>query len=297
MAILSFATISSYSQQANQLKQDQLPELMIPFRLGRSNIDLNRIEGYTSLDGGSVVNDCFSRERAESLSEYFIANYSDYVESEKRIEKYPVRDNLNTERVAGEEIKMQQEVLEWKKKSLFAIKTNLLLDAVSALNVEVEIPLGIRWSVAAEYIFPWWLWEKKQIAFELFNLNIEGRLWLDYRAYEEKLIGWYMGAYAGGGYFDFEWKDKGYQGEFFIATGLSAGYAHPIGKRGNWRMEYGLGVGILHTNYREYVPKFGSDGEWHLIRKNDGQRIWLGPTKAKVSLVWMINGKKRGGAR
>ena len=190
-----------------------------------------------------------------------------------------------------------QQVLDWDNTPLFALKTNLLFDAVSALNIEVEIPFGNRWSVSTEYVFPWWLWENRQIAFEMLNFNVEGRLWIGYRAYKKELTGWYMGLYAGGGYFDFEWKDKGYQGEFFIATGLSAGYAHTIGQRGNWRMEYGLGVGIIHINYREYAPRFGSDGEWHLIRQSDGQHFWLGPTKAKVSLVWMINAKNRGGAR
>jgi len=196
-----------------------------------------------------------------------------------------------------QQAKQTQQVLDWDNTPLFALKTNLLFDAVSALNIEVEIPFGNRWSVSTEYIFPWWLWENRQIAFEMLNFNIEGRLWIGYRAYKKELTGWYMGLYAGGGYFDFEWKDKGYQGEFFIATGLSAGYAHTIGQSGNWRMEYGLGVGIIHINYREYAPRFGSDGEWHLIRQSDGQHFWLGPTKAKVSLVWMINAKNRGGAR
>ena len=41
-------------------------------------------------------------------------------------------------------------------KPLFAIKTNLLYDALSAVNLEIEVPVGKRWSVAAEGIFPWW---------------------------------------------------------------------------------------------------------------------------------------------
>ena len=186
-----------------------------------------------------------------------------------------------------------------ERKPLFAVKTNLLFDAVSALNVEVEIPIGKRWSIAGEYIFPWWLWEEKQIAFEMLSANIEGRYWLGNRSVKKELTGWYMGLHAGGGYFDLEWKDKGYQGEFFIATGLSTGYAHTISKNSNWRMEYGLGVGYIQTKYREYVPKFGIDDEWHLIRQKDGKHTWFGPTKAKVSLVWMINNgyKNRGGAK
>jgi hypothetical protein len=96
--------------------------------------------------------------------------------------------------------------------------------------------------------------------------------------------------HAGGGYYDFENGKKGYQGEFFT-TGLSGGYAHTISKNGNWRLEYSLSLGYLHTQYREYNPKFGVDDRWHLIRQKSGETSWVGPVKAKISLVWMINRK------
>ena len=28
---------------------------------------------------------------------------------------------------------------------------------------------------------------------------------------------------------------------------------------------------------------------WHLIKQGNGTSNWIGPTRAKVSLVWMIN--------
>ena len=188
---------------------------------------------------------------------------------------------------------------ELERKPLFALKTNLLFDVASVLNVEVEIPLGKRWSIAGEYIFPWWLNEDKQRALQMLSGNLELRYWFGNRAERPVMTGWYGGLYGGGGYFDLEWETKGYQGEFFIAAGVSAGYAHTISKNGNWRMEYGLGLGYMQTKYREYVPKFGLDDEWHLIRQRDGVHKWFGPTKAKVSLVWMINHgyKKKGGAK
>lgn len=172
-------------------------------------------------------------------------------------------------------------------KPLFALKTNLLLDAASALNLEVEVPIGERWSVAGEWIFPWWLWEKKQYAFEVLNGNIEGRYWWGDRTRHDRMTGWFTGVYAGAGYYDVEWKTKGYQGEFFSA-GITGGYAHKIGR--NLRMEYSLGIGYLTNKYREYVPQqCGVDGEWHLIKQGNGTSNWIGPTRAKVSLVWMIN--------
>ena len=207
------------------------------------------------------------------------------IDTTKNTNKEPlVADSAYIEKIVEKEVELE-------RKPLFAVKTNMLYDVVSALNVELEVLIGKRWSIAGEYIFPWWLWEEKQIAFEMLNANIEGRYWFGDRANKKALTGWNMGLYAGGGYFDFEWKDKGYQGEFFIATGLSTSYTHTISKNGNWRMEYGLGLGIIQTNYHKYVPKRGIDNEWHLIRQSEGKHTWIGPSKAKISLVWIINNR------
>lgn len=174
-----------------------------------------------------------------------------------------------------------------ERRPLFALKTNLLYDIGSALNLELEIPIGRRWSVAGEWIFPWWLWEKKQYALEILNGNVEGRYWWGDRTRFEPLTGWFTGVYVGGGYYDVEWKTKGYQGEF-VSAGLTGGFAHRISK--NWRMEYSLGVGYLASKYREYTPEnICGDDQWHLIRRKSGHVNWVGPTRVKVSLVWMIH--------
>lgn len=185
--------------------------------------------------------------------------------------------------------------IEYVYKPLLAIKTNLLFDLASLINIEVEVPIGNRWSVAGEWIFPWWLWEKKQHCLELMNGNVEGRYWLGNRQKHAKLTGWFGGFYAGGGYYDLEWEKKGYQGEFFIATGLSTGYSHSIGK--NLRLEYSLGIGYMETKYREYEAVKKNDDEWHLMRRTSGRYTWIGPTKARISLVWILNSKhkKEGG--
>lgn len=180
-------------------------------------------------------------------------------------------------------------------KPLLAVKTNLLFDAASALNVEVEVPIGERWSVAGEWIFPWWLWERKQVCLQVLSGNLEGRYWWGERRQQKRLTGWFSGFYMGGGLYDLEWKTKGYQGEFFIAAGLSAGYAHTLNKSGSLRMEYALGIGYMQTKYREYIPQNGGE---RLLWQRDGRYSWFGPTRAKVSLVWMIDYKnKKGGAR
>lgn len=173
---------------------------------------------------------------------------------------------------------------------LFALKTNLLYDLLSGFNVEIEVPVGKHFSLAGEWMFPWWLWEKKQYALEILNGNLELRYWWGNRTRDDLLTGWYMGIYGGAGLYDVEWKSKGYQGEFIIPFGLTGGFAHKISR--NWRLEYSLGVGYLTNKYRKYIPqKCGYDDEWHLIKQKSGKSTWVGLTRIKVSLVWMINQK------
>ncbi|MEG0518280.1 MAG: DUF3575 domain-containing protein [Bacteroidales bacterium] len=183
---------------------------------------------------------------------------------------------------------------------LLALKTNLLYDAVTALNVELEVPIKKRWSVAIEIVFPWWKSKSSSLTMQLLTGNVEGKYWFGNRANREVLTGWNAGVYAGGGMFDLQpFNKKGIQGEFFIAAGLSAGYAHKITK--HLRMEYSLGLGYMQTNYKEYEltrnTEFGDIKVWKYPWATSRNR-WFGPTKAKVSFVWLINAKcKKGGKR
>ncbi len=197
----------------------------------------------------------------------------------------------------------------WEREvPLFALKTNLLFDAATMINVELEIPIGDRWSIAGEWIFPWWTtcggknnaWssskDNPRNTLEVLNGNIEAKYWLGDRSNYDVMTGWNVGLYAGGGLYDLELNAKGYQGEFFLAAGLSAGYAHTINKRGNLRMEYSFGIGYLQTKYRKYEEHWGINDKWHTMREYSGSYSWFGPTRARVSLVWLLTTKKKGGS-
>ena len=174
------------------------------------------------------------------------------------------------------------------QKPLFALKTNLLFDLATVLNLELEVPLGRRWSVAVEGMFPWWLWDSKQYRLQLISGHLEGRYWLGDRQKQAPLTGWFAGLYGGWGYYDVEWGSRGIQGQFCDA-GLSGGYAHAIHKSGNLRLEYSLGLGYLRSPYHDYVPYRDSQGNWQTLCQQEGVYTWIGPTRAKVSLVWVLN--------
>ncbi len=177
----------------------------------------------------------------------------------------------------------------------FAFKSNLLFDLATALNIAVEVPIGDKWSVNGEWMFPWWITDDATTAFQLLSANVEGRYWFGDRTKKLKLTGLFAGYYIGGGLYDLRMNSKGYQGEFYIASGFSGGYAHAINKSGSLRMEYALGLGYLNTDYRYYEGR--ADNRF-MVWQYNGRYVWLGPTRASVSMVWMLNiNKKRGGKR
>ncbi len=176
---------------------------------------------------------------------------------------------------------------------LFALKTNLLFDLATLINLEVEVPIRERWSVCAEFIFPWWtmhngLASSRRNRIQLLNGNLELRRWW-HNSDSPILTGWFCGAYASVGSYDFEWRAKGYQGEWFAGAGLSGGYSHTINQAENLRLEYSLGVGYFETDYTYYHAEFCNNSCWHALEQRSGRHTWVGPTRAKVSLSWLIN--------
>ena len=121
--------------------------------------------------------------------------------------------------------------------------------------------------------------------------NLELRYWTGNRVNRAKMTGVFGGFFAGGGYYDLEFGNKGYQGEINIMAGLSGGYAQQLSKDSKWRMEYSLGLGYMSTDYRKYKPTKGLDNEWRLILQQSGRQSYFGPLRAKISLVRTINCK------
>lgn len=168
--------------------------------------------------------------------------------------------------------------------TVVAVKTNMLYDVVTALNVEVEIPIGKRWSVAVEDVFPWWHYGNKY-AFQMWEMGVEGRYWFKRTDARDVLSGHFGGVYVMSAKYDFQWKsDINYQGEYWSA-GITYGYSMPLGKYFN--LELSASIGYLSTYYRHYYPTIGYGA---LMRDYDkqGRLGYFGPTKLKASLVLPI---------
>ena len=174
--------------------------------------------------------------------------------------------------------------------ALFALKTNVLFDVVTAFNGELEIPFGRdnRWSFMAEYWCPWMVWSNNSRAIELQTAGLELRYWFERdRSQKKVLTGWFGGIYYANGKYDFEWNSKGDQGEF-NSVGATIGYSWSIHRR--WNLELSASVGHLWGPRRHYEAT--SDGSY-LIWKYTTNSKYTGPTKLKVSFVWLIGHRRQ----
>ena len=188
-------------------------------------------------------------------------------------------------------------------KTILALKTNLLYDAVSWLNFSVEVPIKERYSLLYYHQFPWWTWGQgdNEYCMRFLSIGAEARLWFKpmpreataKRMKRDRLMGHFIGVYAESGKWDFERKqDICYQGEHWSA-GLTYGYAMPVGKRLN--LEFSVSAGYANIPHRGYEPAYDYTELYHLPEK-DGTWHYIGPTKAQVSLVlpFVVKNKKGG---
>lgn len=157
----------------------------------------------------------------------------------------------------------------------WVVKSNLLYDALLSPSIEAEYRFAPRWSAHVDFSIAWWSNKSKHKYYQLVQLSPEVRYWLNDRQYWK---GHYIGAFVGAGHYDLSKGKDGYKGEFMMA-GLSYGYMFPIGRC--LSLDAGIGVGYLNTEYEEYLPIEG-----HYVYQQKSRTGYLGPVKARLSLVW-----------
>lgn len=178
----------------------------------------------------------------------------------------------------------------------FAVKTNLLYDLVLTPNIGVEVSLGEKYSVAANWMYAWWHEDAEKWYHRTYGGDVELRRYFgtkgskgsnsgkksSSRKNNSALQGFHVGVYGQMLQYDFEWGDKGYLADTWSwAGGIAAGWSKGIGKHLN--LDFTLGVGYLTGEYEEYKP-IDDCYVWQATKV----RHWIGPTKAEVSLVWLI---------
>ena len=175
-----------------------------------------------------------------------------------------------------------------------AAKTNLLYDAVLVPNVGLELSLGQGWSVGGNWMYAHWSNDARHRYWQIYGGELEVRRYFGSLAAEKPLQGHHVGLYAQAVTYDFETGGKGYLSDFAYGVGLEYGYSLPVAKRLN--IDFGIGIGYSGGKYKSYYPDAGC-----YVYIETKRRHWFGPTRAEVSLVWLLGrgnvNSKKGGAK
>lgn len=170
------------------------------------------------------------------------------------------------------------------------VKSNLLYDVALLPNIGIEWYVGKNWSLTADWMYGWWDRDRSHFYWRAYGGTLGFRKWIGKKAAEKPLAGHHIGIFAGVVTYDFEFGHEGIMGGLprrtlwdrcnFI-SGVEYGYSMPIARRLN--LDFTIGVGYLGGKYIKYQPHAGGY-EW----KSGHQLTWIGPTKAEISLVWLI---------
>ena len=152
-------------------------------------------------------------------------------------------------------------------------------------------------------MYGWWNSNKRHRYWRIYGGDLAVRKWFGTKPGSNLFTGHHVGLYGQVFTYDVEWGGKGYMGgepggslwkKANYAAGLEYGYAMSIAKHLN--LDFSLGLGYWGGKFYEYTPLDG-----HHVWQATKNRRWFGPTKAEISLVWLLgrgNGyDKKGGAK
>ncbi len=172
------------------------------------------------------------------------------------------------------------------------LKTNMLLDALALPSLGAEFYIGRNWSVVGNWFYGWWDNDHSHRYWRAYGGDLAVRRWFGEKASRKPLTGHHIGLYAGVVTYDFEFGGTGYMGGNPHRTlwdrcnyyaGVEYGFSLPVARRLN--IDFTIGMGYLGGKYQKYEPcRYGNGYVWQSTHRLH----WFGPTKAEISLVWLI---------
>lgn len=172
------------------------------------------------------------------------------------------------------------------KHSFVSVSTNLLYDAVLVPNVGLEFNIWDNWTLSLNGMWAWWTAEKVSWFWRVYGGEVAVRKYFGRRAAVRSMTGHHAGLYGQALSYDLEAGHFGRMSpNLTVGGGIEYGYSFPVSNALN--IDLSVGIGYLGGQFYEYV-----ENEGHYVWRATVQQRWFGPTKAGVSLVWLIDSKK-----
>lgn len=177
-----------------------------------------------------------------------------------------------------------------RPRAILGVKTNMLYDVAATPNIGIEFYVAPQFTIAANWAYAWWHKDSKSRYWRAYGGDLEARYYFRKPDGRKDRIahafqGHHVGLYGALCTYDFEFGNNGQQGaKWNYGGGISYGYSLPIAKRLN--LDFTLGLGCLYGDYYTYEPSTVKDDDYYWTATK--QRKYWGPTKAEISLVWVL---------
>ena len=172
------------------------------------------------------------------------------------------------------------------KRAFMSISTNGLYDAAFIPNIGLEFNIYDNWTIAVNGMNAWWDVQRYHFYWRVQGGDITVKKYFGKQSENRSLTGHHVGVYAQALSYDLE---AGYFGrmvpDLSYGGGVEYGYSFPVSRHFN--IDLSLGLGYLGTTMYDYVENDG-----HYVWRATVKQQWFGPTKAAVSLVWLIGSNK-----
>ena len=188
------------------------------------------------------------------------------------------------------------------RKPFMVLRTNLLYDAAVIPNIGVEFALGNNWAIGADWWYTWIYNDPRHFYWQSYGGYLTLRYYFTRKskdddprgkeAFEDRFTGHHVGIYGSALTYDLEFGGRGEQAaKFGFGGGIEYGYSLRVAR--SLCIDFTLGVGYQGGEYKKYMPT--DDGTGHYVWQSTHRRHWWGPTKAEISLKWIISAKKQKG--
>ena len=168
------------------------------------------------------------------------------------------------------------------KKAYVAVSTNVLYDAALVPNIGLEFNIYNNWTLAVNGMFAWWTLPNAHLYWRVYGGDVSVKKYFGKQSLVRSMTGHHLGVYGQALSYDFSVGHFGRMSpKLSYGGGVEYGYSFPVSN--NLNIDLSFGVGYLGGRYFDYVE----DDDHYVWRTTVDQR-WLGPTKAAVTLVWLL---------
>lgn len=173
-----------------------------------------------------------------------------------------------------------------QKHSYVAISTNALYDALLVPNMGLEFNFYNNWTLHVNGMWAWWTMQDIHWYWRVYGGEASVKKYFGRQSRNRSMTGHHVGLYAQALSYDFEAGHFGRMApDLSYGGGVEYGYSFPVSNELN--IDFSLGIGYLGGRFYDYV-----ENEGHYIWRTTVNQAWYGPTKASISLVWLISSNK-----